>query len=153
MAELHVLSALQARYRRVKGEIVALDGRAAKLRTDLAHIEAVIRMFQDDWRAENAEAIAPRKPSRWNRKGQGIQTALSVLRQATAPMTAREIVLAVWERTEQPTPPKQELYRITSTFNMALSRRVGQGVVMVDGKPKRWALASFQNVNDRFRAV
>jgi hypothetical protein len=142
MAELHVLSALQARYRRVKGEIVALDGRAAKLRTDLAHIEAVIRMFQDDWRAENAEAIAPRKPSRWNRKGQGIQTALSVLRQATAPMTAREIVLA-----------KQELYRITSTFNMALSRRVGQGVVMVDGKPKRWALASFQNVNDRFRAV
>jgi hypothetical protein len=140
MAEPHVLSALQARYRRVKGEIVALDSQTTQLRTDLAHIEAVIRMFQEDWRAENADAVAPRKPSRWDRRGQGIQTALVVLRQATEPMTAREIVLAVWERTGQPAPPKDELYRISSTFNMALGRRVERGVVMIEGKPKRWLL-------------
>ena len=55
-------------------------------------------------------------------------------------MRAREIVLAVWARTGLPVPAKQELYRITSTFNTALGRRVGKGVVMVKGRPKRWEI-------------
>jgi hypothetical protein len=63
-----------------------------------------------------------------------------VLREATHPMTAREIALAVWERTKIPMPPKEEFYRITSTFNMALSRRIGKGVARHEGKPLRWSL-------------
>lgn len=140
MAEPHVLSALQAKHRRVKGQIVALEAQATQLRIDLDHIEHVIRMFQADWRDDN-DAVAPRKPSRWDKRGQGIRTALTVLREAREPMSAREIVLAVWERTGLPVPAKQELYRISATFNMALSRRVGKGVVMVDGVPKRWLLS------------
>lgn len=137
MAEPQVLSALQAKHCRVKGQIVALDAQATQLRIDLDHIEHVIRMFQVDWRADN-DAVAPRKPSRWDKRGQGIRTALTVLREASEPMSAREIVLAVWERTGLPVPAKQELYRISATFNMALSRRVGNGVVMIEGTPKRW---------------
>jgi hypothetical protein len=138
MAEPHVISALQAKHSRVKGQIVALETQATQLRIDLDHIEAVFRMFQQDWRADNADAVAPRKPSRWDKRGQGIKTALAVLREASEPMTAREIVLAVWDRTGLPVPAKQELYRISSTFNTALKRRVGKGVVMVEGRPKRW---------------
>ena len=139
MAETHVLSALKAKHGHVKGQIVALDGQAAQLRIDIDHIEHVIRMFQQDWRANN-DAVAPRKPSRWDKRGQGIKTALAVLREASEPMTAREIVLAVWARTGLPVPAKQELYRITSTFNTALGRRVGKGVVMIEGTPKRWVI-------------
>ena len=139
MAEPHVMSALQAKHSRVKGQIVALDTQATQLRIDLDHIEHVIRMFQEDWRDDN-DAVAPRKPSRWDKRGQGIKTALTVLREASEPMTAREIVLAVWARTGLPVPAKQELYRISATFNAALGRRVGKGVVMVEGVPKRWAL-------------
>ena len=139
MAETHVLSALKAKHGHVKGQIVALDAQAAQLRIDLDHIEHVIRMFQEDWRASN-NAVAPRKPSRWDRRGQGIKTALAVLREASEPMRAREIVLAVWARTGLPVPAKQELSRITSTFNTALGRRVGKGVVMVKGRPKRWEI-------------
>ncbi len=97
-------------------------------------------MFQADWRDYN-DALAPRKPSRWDKRGQGVRTALEVLRGASEPMSAREIVLAVWERTGLPVPAKEELYRISATFNMALSRRVGNGVMMVEGKPKRWLLS------------
>ncbi len=139
MAEPHVLSALQAKHRRVKGQIVALDTQSTQLRIDLDHIEHVIRMFQEDWRDDN-EAVAPRKPSRWDKRGQGIKTALTVLREASEPVTGREIVLAVWARTGLPVPAKKELYRISSTFNAALGRRVGKGVVMVEGMPKRWHL-------------
>lgn len=137
MAEPHVISALQAKHRRVKGLILALDAQATQLRIDLDHIEHVIRLFQEHWRDDN-DAVAPRKPSRWDKRGQGIKTALTVLRETSEPMSAREIALAVWERTGLPVPAKQELYRISATFNMALSRRVGKGVVMVEGVPKRW---------------
>ena len=140
MSETHVLSALKAKHGHVKGQIVALDAQATQLRIDLDHIEHVIRMFQQDWRANDA-AVAPRKPSRWDKRGQGIKTALEVLREAREPMTAREIVLAVWARTGLPIPSKQELYRITSTFNSALGRRVGKGVVMIEGRPKRWMVS------------
>ena len=139
MAETHVPSALKAKHGHVKGQIVALDAQATQLRIDLDHIEHVIRMFQQDWRASN-DAVAPRKPSRWDRRGQGVKTALAVLREASEPMTAREIVLAVWVRTGLPVLAKQELYRITSTFNTALARRVGKGVVMIEGTPKRWTI-------------
>jgi hypothetical protein len=135
MSEPHVISALKAKHVPVKGQIVALDKQATQLRIDLDHIEHVIRMFQVDWRADNADGAVPRKPSRWDKRGQGIKTALTVLREASEPMTAREIVLAVWDRTGLPVPAKQELYRITSTFNAALRRRVGHGVVAVDGNP------------------
>jgi hypothetical protein len=139
MAETHVLSALQAKHRRIKGRITALESEASDLRVDLASVEHVIRLFQQDWRDENG-SIAPRKPCRWDRRGEGIKTALAVLREATEPMTAREIALAVWERTKVPMPPKEEFYRITSTFNMALSRRIGKGVIRHEGKPMRWSI-------------
>jgi hypothetical protein len=140
MGESHVITALQDKFRRIKGQISALDVQASQLRTALDHIEAVIRMFQADWRAENEAAVVPYKPSRWQRRGEGIKTALEVLRDATKPMTTREIVIEVWERKVLPMPPRQELYQITSTFNMALGRRIGQGVVRIEGRPPRWAI-------------
>ena len=75
MAETHVLSALNAKHGHIKGQIVALDAQATQLRIDLDHIEHVIRMFQQDWRANN-DAVAPRKPSRWDKRGQGIRQPL-----------------------------------------------------------------------------
>ena len=80
MAETHVLSALQAKHRRIKGQITSLESDVADLRTDLASVEHVIRLFQQDWRDENG-SIAPRKPCRWDRRGEGIKTALAVLRE------------------------------------------------------------------------
>jgi hypothetical protein len=139
MAEPQVLYALKAKHSRVKGQIVALDKQVAQLRIDLDHIEHVIRMFQADWR-DDSDAVAPRKPSRWDKRGQGIKTALTVLREASEPMTAREIVLAVWARTGLPVPAKEELYRISSTFNSALRRRVGSAVEAVEERPVRWQI-------------
>jgi prefoldin subunit 5 len=46
MGEPHVLTALQDKFRRIKGQIDALNGQASQLRADLDHIEAVIRMFR-----------------------------------------------------------------------------------------------------------
>jgi hypothetical protein len=139
MANTHVLTSLQSKYRRVKGQITALDTQAAQLRLDLDHIEHVIRLFQQDWRADNA-TIAPRKPSRWQKRGQGIQTALAVLRDASEPMTVREIVLAVCDRLGQPVPTKDELRLQVSTIGARITQSEGKSVFRHSGKPCRWSI-------------
>ncbi|MEP7349415.1 MAG: hypothetical protein ABI668_05620 [Sphingorhabdus sp.] len=140
MADTHILTALQDKYRRTKGQLSALDAQAAQLRIDLDHIEHVIRLFQQDWRADNT-TIVPRKPSRWQKRGQGIQTALAVLREASEPMTVREIVLAVYNRLGQPLPTKDELRRQVSTIGARITLSEGKSVVRVEGKPIRWSIS------------
>jgi hypothetical protein len=139
MAQSPVIYALQDKYRRVKGQIDALDSQAGQLRIDLDRIEHVIRLFQQDWRNETT-AIVPRKPSRWQRRGEGIQTMLAVLQDASEPMTAREIVLSVYERLGHPMPCQDEIRTQISIFSAQLRRRIGHGVVLIDGRPMRWML-------------
>jgi hypothetical protein len=140
MAETHVISALNAKYARIKGEIVRAERDLSRLRTDLGHVEETIRLFKDDWNEANMPAVAPRKPSRWLRRGQGIRTALDVLREASEPLTAREIVLAVMDRLRLPDASAVTLERQTSTINGLLRHRIGNGVVRHDAKPWRWSL-------------
>lgn len=140
MAEPHVISALNAKYVRIKGQIISKERELEGLRIDLGHVEETIRLFKDDWRDADMPAVAPRKPSRWSRRGQGIRTALDVLNEASQPMTAWEIAIAVMDRLQQPEPTADTLARQASTFNGLLRRRIGKGVVRHDGKPWRWSL-------------
>jgi hypothetical protein len=102
MAETHVLSALHNKYRQIKGELAALDNQCGKLRDQLVHLEQTITLFDDEWAADDATPKRPRKPSRWTKRGQGLQTALTVLREATAPLSAREIIIEVTRRLGYP---------------------------------------------------
>lgn len=140
MADPIVLHALFDRYNRTKGHLRHHEAQCDDLRADLVHLEATIQMFRAEWTGDESQPVAPYKPSRWLKRGQGIQTALAVLRDATAPMTAREIALAVSERLGRPAPPESELRRISSGFNRNLAGRIGKGVVRHDGKPWRWSI-------------
>ena len=94
MADTHVLAALTRKYAAMLGELRQCVGRSEKLRADLAHVEATIRLFREDWDAAGVRATRPRLAYRWNRYGQGVTTALDVLRDAAEPMTARELAVA-----------------------------------------------------------
>jgi hypothetical protein len=152
MADPHVITALHDKYSRTKGRLRHYESQCADLRSDLVHLEATIQMFRAEWTGGNSNPVAPYKPSRWLKRGQGIQTALTVLRGATAPMTAREITLAVLETLGHPMPPESELRRISSGFNQNLASRIGKGVERHNGKPWRWSLtppvASSQPTDD-----
>lgn len=140
MAQSPVLYALFDKYERTKGLLRHHEAQCADLSAALVHLEATIRMFRADWTDDEAHPTAPYKPSRWLKRGQGIQTALAVLREATAPMTAREIALAVAERLGRPEPPEREIRAMASAFNQNLAKRIGKGVVRSEGKPWRWSL-------------
>ena len=140
MTETHVLSALHNKYCQIKGELASLDNQTDKLRGQLVHLEQTITLFADDWTGDDVALKRPYRPSRWAKRGQGLQTAMAVLREATAPMSAREIIIEVTRRLDMPLPEPQTLYRQSASMNTTLSKRIGNGVVRHEGKPIRWSL-------------
>lgn len=141
MADPHVITALNAKYARLTGELRKLTRQADQVRADIAHVEATIRLFRADWDEDQVKPIGPIKPSRWSRRGQGIRTALDVLREANAPMTTREIATRALAAHGIVMPNGKALSAVAGTLAACLERRAGKGVTMIEGRPKRWKLA------------
>jgi hypothetical protein len=140
MAEPHVLTALYDKYAVVMGALRQCECKADKHRADLEHIEATIKLFKPEWTGDGIKPRKAHRASRWPGRGAGMKTALSILRTATEPLTTRQIVLMVLERHNMPEPELDELKLICASFNGALPNRIGRGVRLVDGHPKRWAI-------------
>lgn len=140
MAETHVLSALNAKYARLAGELRKLDKQADKLRRDIVHVEATIRLFRADWAKEAVAPVAPLRPSRWGGRGQGLRLALQALRETDQPMTAREIAAKALAMRGIELPDGKSLSAVAGTIAACLERRAGDCVSMIEGRPKRWML-------------
>ncbi|WP_397605142.1 hypothetical protein [Sphingorhabdus sp.] len=141
MAETHVLSALFDKYAEILGHLKQAEREANSYSQSLAHIEAVIRLYRHEWTADGVKAKKPHKPTRWPSRGAGMRTALAILRDATEPLTTRQIVLMVLDRLNMPKPDYDNLKLICSSFNSALRNKAARGgVILIDGHPKQWAL-------------
>lgn len=138
MTGSNVLSALTRKYAALLGALRKSEGDADKLRADLGHLEATIRLFRADWDAGSVAATRPRLPHRWDAYGAGLRTALEVLKEAAGPMTAREIALAVMERRGVPTDQRAAVDSVANALSAALKKKIGAGVMGDDARPRRW---------------
>src|SRR5579863_6626167 len=106
MADLHVVSALRDKYAHLKGEARKLESDLATIREAMEHIKAAIRLFNIEV-DDDAPPIRPKQPSRWKRRNGAERYALDVLRQATEPMTSREIALKALDLAGYPIPDSE----------------------------------------------
>ncbi|MEO8722231.1 MAG: hypothetical protein ABI395_01735 [Sphingobium sp.] len=141
MAETHVISALVDKRGRIDGEIQARRYQIMRLELELAHVDAVIKMFRPNY---DIDKIATKRSFAKNPAGvpksSGGRHALSILREAGAPLTANEIagrVLAKLKKEDTSESRKMLACTIVST----LSRRK-DGAVVFDTStvPGRWSL-------------
>ena len=98
MALPAALSALIDKRATLVGEIHDLEGRLEQLRSDVLHVDAVIRLMDP---AYQLDAIVPkrrRQRREWFGNGELLRAVLETLRQAREPMTSREVALAIMER-------------------------------------------------------
>ena len=141
MAEPHVITALVAKYACLQGQLKATEQEAERLRVEIGHIEATIRIFRQD---ADLSLVAPRMPRNrnpWFRKGQCTTAALDVLRQSQVPMSAREIALQLLQDRGVANANGRTLKFLTSTIYGSLNRRKdGPLRLHTDGFPKRWSL-------------
>ena len=137
MAEKHVLTALNRKYAELKGQADRHSSEARKLRKSMAHVEATIRLFRADYDVSDIAPVIPNKAIRWRSKGYGIRLAIQAMQEAGKPLTTQELAVATMERAGI-AYDLDTARDVAASLRQSLQRRVGKGVVAVDGRPMRW---------------
>jgi hypothetical protein len=91
MAELHVVSALRNKRAELAGMVGQLEQQLARQRTNLAHLDATMRLFDPDIRPQEIRAKQQRARSAWFRKGECLRRIYDELRNAAQPLTTRDL--------------------------------------------------------------
>jgi hypothetical protein len=92
MSELSVVSSLREKRLEVTEILEGLERQADARRADLAHLDATIRLFDPNNILGAAQPARGRRYNDWFRHGECRRRIHDVLRDATEPMTTREIV-------------------------------------------------------------
>lgn len=127
----YVLTGLRRRYALTLGAIRSGVDRAQ----DLAHLGAVITMFNPGEDLSAIVAVRPHRPDR----GHWVAKALTVLRTANAPLSAREIARRIMAADGIPPTDHKRLKSIECSLYATLGALEGDEVIAVVGRPKRWA--------------
>ena len=137
MARLHVVTVLERKYARLLGCQAKLRRPSLSIAADLAHIEAVLRLFDSKWDKAAVKPITPNLPSRWRKKGDGVRAAFAAIKAAQRPLSATEIARAAFVLTGLVPPCKHELALVGSDLIYSLRNHLGDGLVGVGVRPVR----------------
>ncbi len=140
MARPQIVTTLERKYARLLGRQVKLGHASFSVARDMAHIAAVIRLFDPLWDNAGIRPIMPRGPNRWAKKGQGIRAAIAVMKKATKPLSATEMAKAAYLESGM-VPPGNDTLRLVGTdliysIRVHFAGRLG----VIEGRPRRWAL-------------
>jgi hypothetical protein len=145
MADPHVISSLSRKRREIAGEIVELEKQAAQKRADLAHVNAVLRLY-DPKAAE--ESVRPKQLAfrqRFFGNGELSRHCLNTLREVEGlAITADDIAIAAMKAKGMPLGDDPLRQKLVSTALAALKRLTKRGVVekIGEGVGAKWKLAN-----------
>lgn len=141
MAETHVISALTDKRARIDGEIQMRRYQIARLEMELAHIDAVIRMFRPSY---DITKIATKRTVERSKagtvRGSGTREALAILRESGEALTSRDIAERILAKRGGDSSP-ETVGRLANNIHGALSRR-RDGAVRADASvhPATWQI-------------
>jgi hypothetical protein len=91
MAELHVVSALRNKRAELAGTVRQLEQQLTQQRTNLAHLDATMRLFDPGIRPQEIRPRQQRARSAWFRQGECLRLIYDELRNAPHSVTTREL--------------------------------------------------------------
>ncbi len=91
----YVLTGLVKRRAEIAGEIDATQDKLRALIRDLEHIDATLKIFDPDIQIQAIKPKTFRPPEDWSHRGQMTRLILNVLRQASEPLTTRDIAVQI----------------------------------------------------------
>src|SRR5215212_9345414 len=95
MADEYVVNGLVKRRAELAGDIENTQKRLGELVEDLAHLDDVILQFDPSYQIQSIAPKAWRPPENWSRRGEMSRVILGILRQATEPLTTRDIAIGL----------------------------------------------------------
>jgi hypothetical protein len=107
---------------------------------DLENIDATIVQFDPDFKVETIQPKAFRPPKDWSNRGQMSRIILSILRQASEPLTTRDIALQLLIERALDKSDLRLLRLMTKRVGVALRGQKENGVVRSDQGPGQYML-------------
>jgi hypothetical protein len=135
-----VLSGLVKRRAELAGDIENTHNALRKMVLDLENIDATILQFDPDFKVETIQPKAFRPPKDWSNRGQMSRIILSILRQAAAPLTTRDIALELLIERALDKSDLRLLRLMTKRVGVALRGQRENGVVRCDQGPGQYML-------------
>lgn len=113
---------------------------ADKLRDDMMHVEAVLKLVSPGFNARRIAARRKNNPNPIFKRGTIFRAALEILRDAAEPMTAEEIATALLRSKGVLRPSIDDKARMYGAVNSTLNNRAGKTVERIDDWPRRWRI-------------
>ena len=136
----HVVSALVKRRAELSGQAETLRAQLARIAADLVHLDAVIRQFDPTHDLAGIRSRRPHGPD-VARRGERSRALLAVLREASEPIPAAEVVRRMMEREGRDADEAALAVRLGKCVETALGRQERRGTVRAAremGRAARW---------------
>jgi hypothetical protein len=117
-----VVNGLKQKRAELSGELLAAERAVARIRTDLAGVDAVIRIFDPEAKPTTIKPRIKRGQSSRFRPGEMMRAVWTVLRKAEAPLTVREIAERVAEATGLDMSTTKAAGQVVANVRAALAR-------------------------------
>jgi hypothetical protein len=122
MAEMHIIGALRNKRAELAGMLRQLEQQLVQQRANLAHVDATMRLFDPDLRPKDIRPKQPRERNAWFRQGECLRLIYDELREATQPVTTRELAERIMRVKAIPAADDQRRERIQKTLLASLNR-------------------------------
>jgi hypothetical protein len=134
-----VLTLLQF-HANIGGRILANKREAAKLREDMRHVEAVIKMFDPAFSLRPI-AVKRRKLNQWFKRGTIFRPAMDVLRTAQGPLTSRQIAEGMLNAQSITDAPRKAVGALAASVQCSMINHDDGAVLRHgEGTPARWTV-------------
>ncbi len=136
----YVVTGLVKRRAELAGQIEATHDTLRKLVADLESLDATIRQFVPDYQVEAIRPKAFRPPKDWGNRGQMSRIVLSILRQASEPLTSRDVAVELLITRAMDRSDMKLLRLMTKRVGVALRTQRDNGAVRSDQGPGQFVL-------------
>jgi hypothetical protein len=133
-----VISGLVRKRADLAGEIERAQSDLQRMIRDLESLDATIRLFDGDYQVEAIKPKTFRPPDDWAKRGQMTRIILDVLRQATEPLTTRDIAFQLMQERALDTGDVKMLRLMTKRCGVALRLQRDKGAVRSEQGPGQY---------------
>jgi len=126
------------RIQREQAKLPALEARIPKLEALIESAAMLLKDTSKDWEPEQTPPVRPFTHTLPVPFGSCGRRAMEVLRQATRPMTVRQIAREVLRQTGNDDPDRKVLQRTQNAIDASLRKHRGRSVESSDHYPTQW---------------
>jgi hypothetical protein len=122
MDKFHVIGALQNKRAELAGILRQLEQHLVQQRADLAHLDATMRLFDPEIRPKDIRPKQLRTRNVWFRPGECLRLIYDALREATQPVTTRELAERIMRVKAMPAADDRHRELVQKTLLGSLNR-------------------------------